>query len=75
MKQAMISLRNLLEFQIRRIDEMELGIQQIKSLVLPQCLTSTSINQGVVVSPHEGNTVNDFEDLGIAPMDTKDRTL
>jgi len=54
---------------------MELDIQQIKSLSLPQCLTSTSINKGVVVSPREGNIVNGFEDLGVVPMDTKDGML
>jgi hypothetical protein len=54
---------------------MELDIQQIKSLVLPQHSTSASINQGVVVSPREGNTVNGIEDLDTTPMDIEDGTL
>jgi hypothetical protein len=63
MDQAMVSLRNLLEIQTKQINEMELDIQKIKSLVLPQHSASTSINQGAVVSPREGNTVNDIEHL------------
>jgi hypothetical protein len=50
---------------------MELDIQQIKSLVLPQRSASASINQGVAASPREGNAVNGFEDLGTAPSTLK----
>jgi hypothetical protein len=75
MEQAIANVMNLLTIQTQRIDGLEIDCQYLRTLVLPQCSNSTSINQGATVSHHGGNSNNDLGGCDTTPMEVEEGSL